>query len=95
MFLGPFTGSLTKQIIESSSYIFEQFKYDYVYRFMLNQMSTVEVVFNGKIVSEMFPIPSYCNFITLKEQEQIQAELTRKHLSDSDTKLKEFILNMP
>ena len=75
-FLGPFTGSLTKQIIESTSYVFEQFKYDFVYRFMLNQMSTVEVVIDGEIVSEMFPIPTYCNFLSIEDQQEITFELT-------------------
>jgi hypothetical protein len=46
-FTGPFTGSLTKQILLTTSYIFDQFKYDYVYRFMLSQNAYVEVVIDG------------------------------------------------
>lgn len=95
IFLGPFTGSLTKQILESTTYVFDQFKYDFVYRFMLNQMSTVEVVHNGKIVSEMFPIPTYCNFISLSDQQQIALELTSKYMTDSHAKIEKFLLNMP
>lgn len=36
---------------------------------MLNQMSKVEIVINGKIVSELFPIPTYCNFFSLEDQQ--------------------------
>jgi hypothetical protein len=39
-------------------------------------MSTVEVIYNGKIVSEMFPIPTYCSFISTEDQEMLALELT-------------------
>lgn len=61
-FTGPFTGSLAKQILQMTTYLFEQFKYDYVYRFMLTQMAQVEVInrIDGQIYQELFMIPTYC-----------------------------------
>ena len=53
-YTGPFTGSLTKQMLQTTNYLFEQFKYDYVYRYMLNQIGCVEVVSNGKLVKMLF-----------------------------------------
>lgn len=62
---------------------------------MLNQMSTVEVIHNGKIVNEMFPIPTYCNFISVSDQQKIALDLTSKYTTDSHAKIERFILNMP
>lgn len=81
--------------MESTSYVFEQFKYDYVYRFMLNQMSTVEILENGNIVKEIFPIPTYCNFISEEDKENITYELTKNYTTDTNSKLEKFLLNMP
>jgi len=41
-------------MLQTTNYLFEQFKYDYVYRYMLNQMACVEVVSNGKLVQMLF-----------------------------------------
>jgi len=62
---------------------------------MLNQMSTVEVIHNGKIVNEMFPIPTYCNFISVSDQQKIALDLTSKYTTDSHAKIERFIFNMP
>lgn len=51
---GPFVGSLTKQIMQMSSYRIDQFKFDYVYKFLLGQTACVEIMHKGEIKKEYF-----------------------------------------
>lgn len=86
-YTGPFTGSLTKQMLQTTNYLFEQFKYDYVYRYMLNQMACIEVVNNGKLVKTLFQIPTYCKFFSVEDERRILKDLTYRHPDSNQAKV--------
>jgi hypothetical protein len=49
--------------MQMSEYRLEQFKFDFVYKFFLGQTACVEIMHKGEIKLEIFPVPTYCQFM--------------------------------
>lgn len=82
-FEGPFFGNYTRQILQSQVYVYDQFKYEYAYQFMLEQISTVQIKMeDGSIVTETFAIPHYARFLTQATKDNIKTK-TRWELIES------------
>jgi len=54
--------------------MFEQFKFDYTYRFFMSNVASVEILkSDGSIRREIFPIPTNSQFLTLQTRKKILA----------------------
>lgn len=66
------TGSFSKQILQEQIYIFDQFKFEYTYRFFLDNYQSVEIrLADGTCQTEKFLVPMYCNYLTERAKKRI------------------------
>jgi hypothetical protein len=66
------TGSLTKQILQEHTYIFDTFKFECTYRYFLENYHSVEIMLpDGTICTERFIAPVYCRFLPANVREEI------------------------
>ena len=72
-FTGPFFGNYTRQILQNQVYIYDQFKYEYAFQFMLENVSKVQIQLeDGTRVTETFTFPHYSRFLTAATRDNIK-----------------------